>query len=80
MEVCQNACAVVFPDNINDSVGQVVQQGQADTFLHMRGNDEHAHAGRKVVVRIGLETHVFGKKLGLVQFADIVKIGTDSGD
>jgi hypothetical protein len=74
VEIGEQAGAVVFAYNAENRIGELVEYGQAEALLDMRGDDQRTHAGRQVIVGISLVHDVFGKERGFHELADIVEV------
>ena len=50
------------------------------TLFHVRDDDQCAHRGRQIVMRISLEAHILREVFRFHQFADVVKIRADAAE
>ncbi|MEM7284315.1 MAG: hypothetical protein AAF438_22160, partial [Pseudomonadota bacterium] len=57
--------------HLQNSRVKLVLDREIDSILHVGHNDQRAHRGSQIVVRIN-STLIFDKILGLVQFPDVV--------
>ena len=61
-------------DDVYHVAVQLVFQREGDAFFHMGDDDEGAHGGGEVVVRVAVVPHIFGEVFGLHEFADVVEV------
>ncbi len=80
VEIVNQRRAMVLLDDVDDLAIQIVLEREIHAFFHMRHDDQRAHRGREIVMRIALEVHVLGEVIRLHQFADIVEIGTNAAE
>ena len=69
---------MVFLDDVDDALIELVLQSEIDAFFDVRNNDQRAHGRGEIIVRIAFEAHIFSEILRLHQFADVMKIGADA--
>jgi hypothetical protein len=67
---------VVFADRISNSSGKAMVSGQGQALLHVGQNNENAHGGCEVGVRVGIAgIEVFGEVFGFLNFSNVVVQG-----
>ena len=78
VEVLDPGGAMVHGDEIQHFLGQPVLAADLQSFFHMAGDDQRAHARLEVLVRIHARPLVFHEVLGLDHLADVVIEGPDA--
>jgi hypothetical protein len=73
IEVPDESGTVVFADTFAEAAGKVMFPSEGDTVFDVGEDDEGAHGGGEVGVRIGIGgVEVLGEILGLLEFANVV--------
>ena len=79
IEVPDKGCAVVFADGLSNSAGQTMVAGKSESFFDVGQDDETAHGGGEVGVRVRIGgVKVFCEVLCFTNFADVVVKGHGS--
>src|SRR5581483_10688033 len=79
-KIADKRCAVMFLNNVDDSLIEFIFKSEINAFLHMRDDNQCAHRRREVIVRVALEAHVLSEIFRLYQLADIVEISADAAE
>jgi len=69
---------VVLGDGLAQGPLELVLPGQGEALADMVEDDQAAHAGLEVTVRVDALGDVLGEELRLVQLADVMEVGADA--